>query len=189
MWYGCGVFDQFYFQTCCFQRRDGAFPSRSGPIHPNLHIFYTKLRCFFSRLLSSALPCKWRTLTTSLETTGTSTGPTKRVTPCVRDGYCCIVESCPNMGDSGSDVTSNFSFLSLGHLVSSPECFASCQKRITDRSTYLWRLSHILHALLSCNRLARAFSRTRIRSSLLTSYRKTATVTHPAVTSNVSQTG
>ena len=101
------VFNQLHVQAGGLERRDGAFPTRARPLHSNLDVPHSKLAGLLGCLLCSTLAREWSAFATSLEATGASAGPAKRVAFWVRDGHCRVVEGRVNVGDAVGDIAAN----------------------------------------------------------------------------------
>ena len=101
------VFNQFHVQASGLKRSDGALPSGARSLHTNLDISHAELGSLLCCLLSSTLASEGGTLATSLEATGASTGPAKRVAFWVRDGDGCVVEGRVYVGDAVGDISTN----------------------------------------------------------------------------------
>jgi len=115
------VFDRLHSQACRFERGDRAFASTAGALHFDLDILNSKFLGFVGSLLSGALTGERGALATSLEATGTRTGPAERIAFGVGDGDRGVVEGALNMSNRHRHIPTNglllnfWCFSLLGH--------------------------------------------------------------------------
>ena len=149
--------DQFHVQASSLQGGDGTFATGSRSFDANFNVTHTKLGCFFSSLLSSTLTSERRAFTAALESTGSCTGPAQRVTLGVRDGHRGVVESRVNVSNTVAYVSADAFFLvGLCHRNFSNRSMNGGRKEIGIKANL--RLSQILDALLTSDRLTRPFA-------------------------------
>ena len=111
MWDRSDIFDQLHVQASGLQCGDRAFATRAWAFDTNFNVTHAKLAGLFSSLLSRTLTSERGALATTLESTGSGTGPTQGVTLGIgnRDGR--VVERCMNVGDTVGNVAPNAFFL------------------------------------------------------------------------------
>ena len=105
---GCHIFDGFDLQTGRFQCGDGAFSTAPRPLDSNFQVLDAKLLGLFGHLLRGTLSGKRRTLSASLEATGTRTGPAQGIALVIGDRDRCVIKRCLDVGDSHRNVATCF---------------------------------------------------------------------------------
>jgi hypothetical protein len=130
------IFNRFDGQSGSLQSRYRTFSATAWSFDLHIDFFDTKFRCLLGALLSSTLSSKGRTLSASLESTGSSTCPTKRFAFGIRDGHRSVIESRLNMGYPVGYIPSYFPFLYICHnFAPRPTAFAA-ETPLNSTQTY-----------------------------------------------------
>jgi hypothetical protein len=115
---GRNILNTLYGDTRGLQSRDGALAAAAGPFNADLHLFDAELRGFFGGLLRRALSREGRALAAALETAGSGTRPTERITLGIGDGHRCVVKCRLDMRHAQRHVAANLTSFCLSHCVS-----------------------------------------------------------------------
>ena len=110
MWNRRAVFDRLDVQASGLQSCDRTFATAAWAFDPHVDFFDTKLDRLVSGLLSGALTGKGCALSATLKTTGSCTGPTKRLAFGVSDGDGRVVERRLDVSHAVSHVSTDSSF-------------------------------------------------------------------------------
>ena len=114
------IFDRFHRQSGRLQGGYGTFSSGTRSLHADLHLLHAELYRLFCSLLGGHLTGKGRTLSTSLEAAGTSTGPAQCVTLEIGNRHNGVVEGRLDIGDPLRHVAADFLLLRFGHADHAP---------------------------------------------------------------------
>jgi hypothetical protein len=131
----CAIFNRLDIQTSRLERCNRTFSSTARSFDANVDLFDAELKCLVGCLLGGTLTGKRRAFSTSFETAGSRTGPTKRFAFGVSDGHGCVVKSRFDVGHAHGYVATSLTTFRLGHRLMYSLNLPVDWARIADAST------------------------------------------------------